>query len=230
MKKIIFPLSVLLCLFGIVLWQIFSADTNYYLVSVILLIVSMLPFFISYERSNPSAREIALIASLIAVAVISRAVFYLIPQVKPIGAVVAVSGVCLGAKKGYLVGSFSAFISNFIFGQGIWTPFQMVALGLVGLFSGVIFSKLKVNRLTLAVTGFLLTFALYGLVVDLCSVLMLSSDFTLPSILSVYGAGVPFNLVFGITTAVFLLLFGEEFVSKINRLIKKYGIGGEKYE
>jgi len=230
MKKIMFPLSIVLCLFGIVLWQIFSADTNYYLVSVLLLIVSMLPFLISYERSNPSARELSLIASLIAVAVISRAVFYLIPQVKPIGAVVAVSGVCLGAKKGYLVGAFSAFISNFIFGQGIWTPFQMVALGLVGLFSGLIFSRLKINRVTLAIVGFLLTFALYGLVVDLCSVLMLSSDFTLPAILSVYGAGVPFNLVFGITTAVFLLLFGEEFISKINRLIKKYGIGGEYYE
>lgn len=230
MKKMIFPLSVFLCLIGIVLWQVFSADTNYYLVSVLLLIVSMLPFLISYERSNPSARELSLIASLIAVAVISRAVFYLIPQVKPIGAVVAVSGVCLGAKKGYLVGAFSAFISNFIFGQGIWTPFQMVALGLVGLFSGLIFSKFKINRVRLAIVGFLLTFVLYGLVVDLCSVLMLSSDFTLPSILSVYGAGVPFNLVFGITTAVFLLLFGEEFVSKINRLIKKYGIGGENYE
>lgn len=227
MKKLLFPLLVTVCLAGIVLWQIFSDGTNYYLVSVLLIIATLVPFFASYENSNPSAREISLIASLIAVAVVSRAVFYLVPQVKPIGAVVAVSGVCLGAKKGYIVGSLSAFISNFIFGQGIWTPFQMVALGLVGFLSGVIFKYIRANKINLALSGFVLTFAVYGIVVDLCSVLMMSDDFSVSSVLAVYGAGVVFNLVFGVSTAVFMLLFGEAFVKKVNRLIKKYGIGGE---
>lgn len=224
MKKIFPFICAMLCLIATVLWQIFSPSKNYYLICVAVLLISMLPFFFSFENSRPNAREIALIASLIGIAVVSRAVFYLIPQVKPIGAVVVVSGVCLGAKRGYLVGAFSAFISNFIFGQGIWTPFQMVALGLVGFISGMVFERIKANKVGLAFVGFLLTFALYGFIVDMSSVLMLSADLSLPSVLAVYGAGVLFSLVFGITTAVFLFLFGEAFVKKINRLQTKYGI------
>lgn len=224
MKKIFPFICAMLCLIATVLWQIFSPSKNYYLICVAVLLISMLPFFFSFENSRPNAREIALIASLIGIAVVSRAVFYLIPQVKPIGAVVVVSGVCLGAKRGYLVGAFSAFISNFIFGQGIWTPFQMVALGLVGFISGMVFERIKANKVGLAFVGFLLTFALYGFIVDMSSVLMLSADLSLPSVLAVYGAGVPFSLVFGITTAVFLFLFGEAFVKKINRLQTKCGI------
>lgn len=225
MKKIFGLICVLLCLIGIIVWQMLADSSSYYLISIAVLVISMLPFFFSFERSKPDAREIALLASLIAIAVVSRAVFYLIPQVKPIGAVVIVSGVCLGAKKGYLVGAFSAFISNFIFGQGMWTPFQMVALGFAGFAAGLIFSKLRVNKISLAIAGFVLTFALYGVIVDLSSVLMLSGDLSLSSVLAVYAAGALFNLVFGITTAVFLFFFGEQFIKMINRIQTKYGIG-----
>lgn len=224
MKKLLSIIPAVICFAGISLWQIFSDNPNYYLMAVAVLIVSLLPFFISFERSKPTARELSLIASLVAIAVVSRAVFYLIPQVKPIGAVVAVSGVCLGAKRGYFIGAMSAFVSNFIFGQGIWTPFQMVALGMVGLISGLVFSRLKANKFTLSIIGFVLTFLIYGLIADSCSVLMLSSDFSFKSALAVYMAGIPFGLVFGITTFVFLFLFGEDFVKKINRIIVKYGI------
>lgn len=224
MKKLLSIIPAVICFAGISLWQIFSDNPNYYLMAVAVLIVSLLPFFISFERSKPTARELSLIASLVAIAVVSRAVFYLIPQVKPIGAVVAVSGVCLGAKRGYFIGAMSAFVSNFIFGQGIWTPFQMVALGMVGLISGLVFSRLKANKFTLSIIGFVLAFLIYGLIADSCSVLMLSSDFSVKSALAVYMAGIPFGLVFGITTFVFLFLFGEDFVKKINRIIVKYGI------
>ena len=223
MKKVIPFICALLCLVVVIIWQIFSSSANYYIIAVLVLVLSMLPFLFSYEESKPSARELALVSSLIAIAVISRAVFYLVPQVKPIGAVVIVSGACLGAKRGYLVGAFSAFISNFIFGQGMWTPFQMVALGTVGLISGLIFDK-NARRVPLAVAGFLLTFALYGFIVDLSTVLTITGNYSLSSVLAVYGAGVPFSLIFGISTAVFLLLFGEAFIKKINRITTKYGI------
>lgn len=224
MKKLITLLPSFFGIVLIILWQVFDNSLNHYLVSIVLLLLSMIPFLISFESSKPSAAELSLLASLIAIAVVSRGAFYLIPQVKPIGAVVVVSGAVLGGKRGYLVGAMSAFISNFIFGQGIWTPFQMVALGLVGLLSGILFRKIKAGRLRLSVAGFLLCFAVYGVIVDTCSVLVMSSDYSPASVLSIYLAGVPFNLVFGITTAVFLLLFGESFVKKLNRIIVKYDI------
>lgn len=223
MKKL-YPVLIALTLVFIVLWQIFFANTNYYLVSVLVLIVSMLPFFVSFEREEHCAKEITLISSLIALAVVSRAVFYLIPQVKPIAAVVGVSGAVLGAKRGYIVGAFSMFVSNFIFGQGAWTPFQMVAMGVVGLIFGMVFEKIKVNKISLAVVGFFSVLIFYGLIVDLSSVLYFNSDMSLKGIIAVYAAGVPFNLVFGVTTAVFLFLFGETFIKKIERINIKYGI------
>ena len=224
MKKLVSFIPFLLGIAVIVLWRIFDDSINYYLISVILLILSILPFFISFESSKPSAAELTLIASLVAIAVVSRGAFYLVPQVKPIGAVVVVSGAVLGGKRGYLIGSMSAFISNFIFVQGIWTPFQMAALGLVGLVSGIVFSKIKAGRLMLSIVGFLLCFAVYGVIVDTCSVLVMSGEYSLSSVLPIYLAGVPFNLVFGITTAIFLALFGKSFIKKCRRIIIKYDI------
>ncbi|MBQ9531840.1 MAG: ECF transporter S component [Eubacterium sp.] len=225
-KKALFPSLILLTLAAMVIWQCFFAEkVNYYIISVAILIISMLPFFISFEKRKSTSREITLISSLIALAVVSRAAFYLIPQVKPIAAVVIASAVCLGAERGYIVGAFSAFISNFIFSQGIWTPFQMTALGLVGFFAGLIFRKDSFNRFTLALYGFLSATFLYGLIVDISTILVsLGDNLTISGILSIYAAGMPFNLVFGAATAVFLFFFGEGFIKKINRIDIKYNI------
>lgn len=226
MKKAFLYITVALSLAFIVLWQFLFADSvNYYIVSVVILIASMLPFFVSYEQKKVTARDITLSATLIALAVVSRAAFYLIPQVKPIAAVVIVSAVCLGAHKGYIVGAFSAFVSNFIFGQGMWTPFQMVALGTVGLLAGLIFRWLKVNRYTLSIVGFVLATVVYGAIVDMSTVLSAyGNNVTLKGALSIYASGAVFSLVFGGATAVFLFLFGMPFITKIERISKKYGL------
>lgn len=226
MKKAFLYITVALSLAFIVLWQfLFGDSVNYYIVSVVILIASMLPFFVSYEQKKVTARDITLTATLIALAVVSRAAFYLIPQVKPIAAVVIVSAVCLGAHKGYIVGAFSAFVSNFIFGQGMWTPFQMVALGTVGLLAGLIFRWLKVNRYTLSIVGFVLATVVYGAIVDMSTVLSAyGNNVTLKGALSIYASGAVFSLVFGGATAVFLFLFGMPFITKIERISKKYGL------
>ena len=226
MKKAFLYITVALSLAFIVLWQFLFADSvNYYIVSVVILIASMLTFFVSYEQKKVTARDITLTATLIALAVVSRAAFYLVPQVKPIAAVVIVSAVCLGAHKGYIVGAFSAFVSNFIFGQGMWTPFQMVALGTVGLLAGLIFRWLKVNRYTLSIVGFVLATVVYGAIVDMSTVLSAyGNNVTLKGALSIYASGAVFSLVFGGATAVFLFLFGMPFITKIERISKKYGL------
>lgn len=230
--NILFFAFIVIALAFLAVWQIFFADSaSYYLVSAVILVLSLLPFFITYEKSAPSAREVALVSSLIALAVASRATFYLVPQFKPIGAVVIASAVCLGPRRGYIIGALSAFISNFIFGQGVWTPFQMVALGLVGFAAGLIFQKGKTNRWLLAAVGFILTFALYGIVSDLSSVLTMLSDITLSGVAAVYAAGAPFSAVFGGATALFLFLFGQVFIKKIDRVVNKYGVlEGECHE
>ena len=220
MKKI-YPFLTVLIIVLVVLWQIFFSNTNYYLVSVLIIIVSMLPFFSSFEKSEHTSKDITLIASLTALAVVSRAVFYLVPQVKPIAAVVGVSGAVLGAKRGYLIGALSMFVSNFIFGQGAWTPFQMVAMASVGLCFGLVFDHIKPTKISLSVVGFLSVLILYGLIVDLSSVLYFNSNMTFKGIVAIYASGVPFNLVFAGVTALFLYFFGETFIKKIERINNK---------
>ena len=225
-KKIAFPIFIILSLVGIILWQLLlSEKINYYIVSASVLILMMLPFFISFEVKRIDTKEITLISSLVALAVVSRAAFYLIPQVKPIAAVVIASAICLGAERGYIIGALSMFVSNFIFSQGIWTPFQMAALGLVGFFAGLIFKKAKNNRFLIALYGFISATFIYGLIVDISTVLVaLGDNITVSGILSVYAAGMPFNLIFGASTALFLFVFGEGFIRKIERVNTKYNI------
>ena len=224
-KKALIWIVAALSLIGITVWQFAFGKVNYYIVSAAMLVLSMLPFFASFEWRKRSEREITLVATLIAIAVASRAVFYLIPQVKPIAAVVIVSAACLGAERGYVIGAFSAFISNFIFGQGMWTPFQMAALGAVGLISGLLFRTVKPNRWILSISGFVLSFAVYGAIVDISTVLAAyGNNITLAGIISVYVSGAPFSFAFGLSTAVFLFIFGEPFITKINRLNTKYEI------
>lgn len=225
MKKIFLFLLVILILGLIVVWQIFWADTtSWYVVAAVLLVLSAVPFFARFEHRAPTARELSLLAVMTALAVVSRAAFYLVPQVKPIAAVVIVTGVCLGPYAGYMTGAMAALLSNFIFGQGIWTPFQMAALGLVGLVSGLILKPKTSSPLKLAITGFVLSTVLYGLIVDLSTVLMTVTQWNWKSVAAVYAAGIPFDLVFGASTAVFLFVFGMPLQKKIYRVQIKYGL------
>lgn len=226
MKKALMLFTVLGSLVFVLIWQtLFAKNINYYISSIVVLVLSMLPLFAVFEAKSLTARDLTLTATLIALAVVGRAAFYLIPQVKPIAAIVIASAVCLGSQRGYIIGAFSAFVSNFIFGQGIWTPFQMVALGTVGLLAGLVFQRLKVNRYTLSVVGFFLSSFVYGIIVDMSTVLSVyGNNITLKGALSVYASGAVFNLVFGVSTAVFLFLFGMPFITKIERISTKYAI------
>ena len=214
----------------VILWQLLFREISWYVVSAAVLLLSAVPFLLRFERRKTTAREAALLATLIALAVVSRAAFFLVPQVKPVAAVVIVSAACLGAESGYIIGVFTAFISNFIFGQGLWTPYQMFALGTVGLLAGLLFYRKRPStgrplafRLTLSAVGFVLAFAVYGLLVDISTVLVTYGNrVTVQGVLSVYAAGVPFSLLFGASTAVFLFLFGESFIRKVDRIIVKY--------
>lgn len=226
MKKALMLFTVLGSLVFVLIWQVlFAKSINYYISSIVVLVLSMLPLFAAFEAKSLTARDLTLTATLIALAVVGRAAFYLIPQVKPIAAIVIASAVCLGSQRGYIIGAFSAFVSNFIFGQGIWTPFQMVALGTVGLLAGLVFQRIKVNRYTLSVVGFFLASFVYGIIVDMSTVLSVyGNNITLKGALSVYASGAVFNLVFGVSTAVFLFLFGMPFITKIERISTKYAI------
>ena len=116
----------------------YFGNRKYYLCSMVLIILSMVPFFFSFEKRKPEAREIVTLAVMCAIAVASRAAFVMLPHFKPLVGIVIITGMAFGAEAGFLTGAVSAFVSNFLFGQGPWTPWQMFAYGIAGFLAGLL--------------------------------------------------------------------------------------------
>ena len=112
------------------------ADRKYYLLSSAALLGIIVLFVLGYEHRRPDAGEVVLVAVMCGLTVVCRGVFIMIPQLMPASAIIVISGMALGAQRGFLIGSMSMFISNFYAGQGPWTIWQMFAYGLLGYLAG----------------------------------------------------------------------------------------------
>ena len=198
---------------------------QYMLAGLLLILCAMLPYLISFERSKPKARDIVLTAVLTALAVAGRAAFFMLPQIKPTCAIVIVTGICFGSARGFLVGALSALLSNFLFSQGLWTPFQMLALGMSGWLSGAVFYEKQVpSRWKLCAFGLLISAVVYGLLVEGSSFFFLQAGEGIEAVLTVYLTGVFANLLHGIATMVFLWMFGLPLIRKLQRIRQKYDL------
>ncbi|MBQ9179348.1 MAG: ECF transporter S component [Firmicutes bacterium] len=214
-----------ICSVGVMLWAGFSGVDRAYLYAVILMCLFILvPFYISFEKGEPYAREIVLVSVMIALAVAGRAAFFWAPQFKPIIAIVIISGIALGARNGFVIGSMSAFVSNFFFGQGPWTPFQMVAWGLIGFFAGVLFSEKGRSLLPILIYGALSCFVLHGAITDIWTVLSITDKPNLGTITTVYLAGLIPDLILAVATVLFLSLMTRPMLKKISRVKTKYNL------
>ena len=71
-------------------------DRRYYLCSLLLIMYAMVPFFASFERRRPEARELVTIAVMSAIAVASRAAFMMVPFFKPITVIIMITGMAFG--------------------------------------------------------------------------------------------------------------------------------------
>jgi energy-coupling factor transport system ATP-binding protein len=201
-------------------------DRAYYFISLLVLLETMVPFFLHFERRKPQARELVVLAVLCALGVGGRAAFFMLPQVKPMTALVVIAGVCLGGETGFLVGAVTAFCSNLLFGQGPWTPWQMLALGLIGFLAGVVFAgnRLRLSKPMLCLFGGVAALVIYGGIMNPAAVLLTQPVPSLPLILTSYAMGFPFDLIHAVSTALFLWLIGEPMVEKLSRMREKYGI------
>ncbi len=201
-------------------------DQKYLFISLLVLIESMIPFFMFFEGRQPKARELVIIAVLCALSVSSRLIFNMLPQFKPIIAIIIISGVAFGGESGFLVGSVTMLVSNIIFGQGSWTPWQMFAAGIIGFFAGVLFKKglLGRNRASLCIFGFMAVLILYGGIMNFYSAVSSHSVITSNMILSFYIQGLPMDIVHAVSTVIFLYFAAEPVLEKLDRIKIKYGL------
>lgn len=198
----------------------------HYAVSLLIIICTMIPFFMIFEKRKPQARELVTIATLSAIAVISRAAFFMLPQFKPMSAVIIIAGVCFGPESGFLVGAVSCFVSNMFFGQGSHTPWQMFCFGIIGFIAGLLFHKglIKRNTITLCIYGGLSVFFIYGGIVNFGSLLNMGVKLNWKTIVAYYASGFLFDLIHAGATVVFLFLFSRPMIEILERIRKKYGL------
>ena len=218
---------ILLCIPLTILAGVFLLDDRKYMfISLFVLLETMLPFALVFEGRRPKTRELVTIAVLCALGVAGRAAFFMLPQFKPVAAIVIIAGVALGGEAGFLVGAVTMLVSDMFFGQGPWTPWQMFAMGLIGFLSGVLFKKglLGRDRATLAVFGALSALLIYGGIVNPASALMWQAELNWQTVLAYYISGFPMDTILAAATAAFLWVFGESMLEKLDRIKVKYGL------
>lgn len=204
-------------------YELFVAQgEHYYTVSLGMLLLGLLGFFAHFEQGRPSVLLLTMIAALCGLAIAGRIAFFFLPQVKPIVAIVILSGIAFGGEVGFITGAMSAFVSNFYFGQGAWTPFQMFALGVTGFVAGILFHEREAGRGLVSIFGFVAVVVLYGGIVDINTIFFTSNEPTWEIVAGVYLSGLPFNLVLGLSTAVFLFLLYNPVLRRIERVQRKY--------
>ena len=114
---------------------------NHMLISLLVIIYTMIPFFMIFEKRRPKAREIVLIAMMTAITVACHMFFNMTLSIIEIGTtMVIIAGIAMGPEAGFLVGALARFVCNFFLSQGPWTPWQMFCWGLLGFLAGLTFS------------------------------------------------------------------------------------------
>ena len=224
--KIAMLLSALLIPLTILAGLKFGGGRKYMLISFAVIFETMLPFFLIFEGRKPQARELVILSVLSALAIGGRAVFFAMPGFKPVASMVILTGVAFGAEAGFMVGAMTMFCSNVLFGQGPWTPWQMFAMGIMGLLAGICFRKgfLHRERFSLSVFGGLVTFLIYGGIMNPASVLMYQANPDWQMILTAYITGVPADAVHALATVLFLWFLSEPMLEKLDRVKVKYGL------
>ena len=185
---------------------------------------SIAALLLAFENRRPSARALMPVMVLVATASVGRVVFAFLPQVQPVTVLVLCAGISLGPVQGFAAGALSAVVSSLALGMGPWTLWQMLGWGVIGLLGGAL-GKLRLRQKWLVCAAALASGFLYGWIVDIWTVAFYGEGITLELFLTVYGAATLFNAIHSAGNLVFSLLLYPIVCKKLDRVVKKYGLG-----
>lgn len=181
--------------------------------------LSVLFFLCGFEKKKIGTRRLILVCVMTALSVVGR----FIPFFKPVTAFSMITGMYLGGEAGFLVGAMAAVISNFYFGQGPWTPFQMFTWGMTGLLSGILAVPLKKSKPFLLVMGVLAGF-FYSALMDVWTVLWAGGEPSLSAYLAALLTALPHTALYSVSNFIFLFFCAKPFGEKLERVKIKYGV------
>jgi energy-coupling factor transport system substrate-specific component len=171
---------------------------------------------VALERGRGGPKELALVATLGAVAAAGRVIFAPVPSVQPVTVVCLVTGAALGARAGLAVGPVAALISNSFLGQGPWTPAQMALWGAAGL-TGAALGPLCRNIWGLAAAAAAWGFA-FGWAMNLWSLAVFGPEVSWAAFLLSSGRSLPFEVAHAAGNAVIAIAVGAALL----RLLARY--------
>lgn len=215
--KIIIPFFIipLIVISGAVIFD----SQKHIIISLGVAIFSLILFSISFEKKFSGTKRMVLISIMTALCLAGR----FIPILKPVSALIIITGLWLKAEAGFLVGALSALISNFYFGQGPWTSFQMLALGMIGLFAGIFSKYLKQNKIMLIIYGLICGIS-YSFIMDIWTVLWYAKGFSLELYGTAIITAVPYTISYSLANIIYLWFLEKPFGEKFHRITVKYRI------
>ncbi len=196
---------------------------RYAFISIAVAILALLQFMLSFEKKETSTVKLVIIAVMTALSVAGRVIFAVIPGFKPVTAIVIITAIYLGKEAGFITGALSAVLSNLYFGQGPWTPFQMLSWGLIGWVAGVISKKLESSKPLISIYGFLSGIA-FSVLMDIWYTLWQYDAFNINRFLASATATLPHTIIYAVSNVIFLLLLTNPVGKKLKRLTTKYGV------
>ena len=210
---------------GALIWYALHGTERALPVTMIIVVAAVAFFLLQFESSRPRSRDIVPVVVMSVMAALGRAAFVALPGFKPMSAVVIVTGLSFGPQSGFLCGALGALCSNMLMGQGMWTPWQMYAWGmmgyLAGLWRGASFLK---SRTGVMIYGGAAALA-FGWLMNLWFVIGYVRPVTPATVAGAYLASAPFDLSHAASTVIFLGLILEPWRKKLLRIRRKYGLG-----
>lgn len=197
---------------------------------VVVLVLAL--FFAGYESTRPALRQIMPTLVLAALAAAGRILFGPIPDFKPVSAIAIIAGASLGRRNGFMVGALAALTSNVFMGQGMWTPWQMYAWGIVGYLGGVLADHGALTRRdgSPRPAGILGVGAasglIYGAVINAYDIIGFVQPLTFAGAIARLAAAVPFDIMHSLATCVFLMALYAPWTRRIGRIVRKFNLRG----
>lgn len=207
----------------VILGAVIFKEKYYAWISLCVAVLSCIPLFYSFVHKESSSKELTVLAVMIAVSAAGRFIFAWLPGFKPITAITVIVAIWLGKEAGFVVGSLSAVVSNFYFGQGPWTPFQMFAWGLLGFLAGLVAKPLIKSKVLLCVFG-ALAGIIYSLTMDIWTILWADGSFNVSRYIAAVISALPVTAEYAVSNIIFLLILAKPIGDKLERIKRKYGL------
>lgn len=217
---IILLLAVPLC---VLLGFTVFADKSYAYLSLIIVVIALAALTLSFEKKEHDARRLIVISVMCVLSIVGRLIFAVLPGFKPVTAIIVLLSAYFGGEAGFVCGALTALISNFYFGQGPWTPYQMLAWGLIGLFAGLL-SPLLRKSLTLTCVYGALSGVVFSLIMDIQTVVLYANGFDFAVYAAKVVSSLPFTVIYAASNVIFLLLLAKPIGKKLECLKVKYGL------